>query len=167
MTAIPNNEPLLDEEHARFIQGRVAMIAASRNPENLPSLARVYGCRVSSDRQKVTIFVSTFQSETLRRDLSAGAPIAVVFTLPSTHQTLQLKGASASIAELEEGDPEIMQAYGKAFAGELKSLGYQSGFADAVAAVKEGSAMAVSFMPTAAFVQTPGPSAGTPLERKS
>jgi len=166
MTATRNNEPLLDAEHARFIQGRVAMIAASRDAENVPSLARVYGCRVSSDRQQVTIFVSTLQSEALQRDVHAGAPIAVVFTLPSTHQTLQLKGASASIGEPQDGDPEIMLAYGEAFAGELKSLGYQSGFADAVAAVREGGVVAVTFIPTAAFVQTPGPSAGTPLERK-
>ena len=167
MHQVLRDVPLLDEEHAKFIQGRIAMAAASRGRDNAPSVARVYGCRVSSDRQLVTIFVSTQQSSVLLHDLQDGAPIAVVFTLPSTHQTLQLKGANASIADLQDGDARIMQAYGQAFAGELMSLGYQSGFANAVAAVREGGVVAVTFAPIAAFVQTPGPSAGTPLDRKS
>jgi len=142
------------------------MAAASHDAELVPSLARGYGCRVSEDRRLVTLFLSVSQSAMLLRDLRAGAPIAVVFTFPATHQTLQLKGNAATVGELQQGDEQIMQTYGNAFAQELRSLGYQSGFANAVAAVKDGGAIAVSFAPVAAFVQTPGPSAGTPLERK-
>lgn len=162
-----NNTPLLDEENARFIQGLVAMIAASRDAQNVPSLARAYGCRVSADRHQVTIFVSTAQSEALRRDVDAGAPIAVVFTFRPTHQTLQLKGTTASIGKLQAGDTQIMHDYGIALANALKSAGHQSGFADALTAQTAGDAMAITFSPTAAFVQTPGPSAGKQLSGKS
>lgn len=154
---------LLDEARARFITDRVAIIAGSRNAENLPSVVRAYGCRVAPDYRQVTIFVARDHSSALLEDLRAGNGIAVVFTRPSTHETLQLKSPQVRIGPLAADDRERMRAYGRMFREELGTLGCQDPFLEAMIAPVELDALAVTFAPVAAFEQTPGPNAGQPL----
>jgi hypothetical protein len=165
MTTTQGEAPLLDEANAVFIQERVSVNVASRNADNIPSLTRALGCRVSPDRQRVTVFVSAAQSEALLRDLREHRAIAVVFSRPSTHQTLQLKGDDAVIGPLEAGDDAIVTAASASFVGELTRIGYTERYSQAVAAglAAGPDAVSVTFTPTAAFDQTPGPGAGQRL----
>lgn len=101
------------------------------------------------------------------RDLRAGGRIAVVFSRPSTHETLQLKAQGAAIVPVEERDRAQIRACGQSLADEIRQLGYEEPFVSALAAPAEDDAVGVTFTPTAAFVQTPGPSAGRPLGRES
>jgi hypothetical protein len=157
--------PVLDEAHAAFIQHRVSVHVGSCSSERLPSLVRGLGCRVSADRCTVTVFLSVPRSEAVLRDLRAGGRIAVVFSRPSTHETLQLKGPGAAVVPLEHGDRALVRAYGESLAEEIRALGYEDPFVSALAIVAADDAVGIAFRPTAAFVQTPGPSAGQPLER--
>jgi len=158
--------PLLDEEHADFIQRRVSISVASCSRECVPTLARGYGCRVAPDRRSVTVFLALPQSEPLLADLRAGGAIAVVFSRPTTHQTIQLKGTQARVVPLEDGDRALMRAYGQSFSGEVRAIGYRDPFASAIVSLVEEEAVGITFTPTAAFVQTPGPTAGQPLAMK-
>lgn len=164
MTDLESNACVLDPEHAAFIQGRVSMSVASCNGAGQPSLARAYGCRVSSDRRSVTVFVAVPRSQVLLRDLRSGGGLATVFSLPSTHETIQLKGSRAQVIPLVEGDRAAMRAYGERFSAELSLLGYPDTFTSTLLSGVEEDAVGLSFTPTAAFVQTPGPAAGRPLE---
>lgn len=163
MNGDPANAPLLDEAHAAFIQRRVSILVGSCGAEGVPSLARAYGCRVSLDRRAVTVFLAVPQSEDLLRDLRASGVIAVVFSRPSTHETLQFKGSVQRMSPVEADDRPVMRAYGRSFAEEVAPLGFDATFQDAIMAPVEHEAVAVTFVPEAAFVQTPGPSAGQPL----
>jgi hypothetical protein len=163
MNGDPANAPLLDAEHAAFMQRRVSILLGSCSAEGVPSLARAYGCRVSPDRRSVTVFLAVPQSEALLRDLRAGGTVAVVFSRPSTHETLQLKGSVQRISPVEADDRPVMRAYARSFAEEVAPLGFDEAFQNAIMAPVEDEALAVTFVPAAAFVQTPGPSAGQPL----
>jgi hypothetical protein len=163
----PEGPPVLDEAHAAFIQRRVSMLVGSCCAAGVPSLARGYGCRVSPDRRVITVFLAVSQSEALLRDLHASGAIAVVFSRPSTHETLQFKGRVQRMSPVEADDRPVMQAYGRGFAEELAPLGFDETFRDAIMAPVEHEAVAVTFVPEAAFVQTPGPSAGRPLAHGS
>ena len=44
--------PVLDEDHAAFIQGGVSVVVASRNADLVPDVVRGCGCRVSRDRRQ-------------------------------------------------------------------------------------------------------------------
>lgn len=156
--------PLLDEAYAELIQHRVSINVASRNVARVPSLTRAFGCRVSPDRRQVTIFLSVPRSEQLLKDLRATGALAAVFTRPSTHQTVQLKGGDAAIVPLAEGDRALMRAYGAGFVEEIRALGYRDPFASAMMMAVTEEAVAVRFTPTAAFDQTPGPKAGQRLD---
>lgn len=154
----------LDSELAGFIQSEgVAMHAASRDGKNVPSLARALGCRVSPDRTRVTIFLLASHSASMLADYAANRHIALVVTLPSTHRTVQLKGEDAAVEPLREGDLALVARHRDGFVRELTRLGYAASLPETLLAAARGDVVAVSFTVSAAFVQTPGPSAGTPL----
>lgn len=155
--------PLLDEARAAFITQGVAMNVASCNHSGEPSLTRAYGCRVSEDRRRVTVFVPAPYAATLLNDIRAGGGIAVVFTLPRSHETLQLKGASAEIVPLEAEDTGRVRTYADSFIDEIHRLGYSMEFSRALACGADQEPVGLAFEPTAAFVQTPGPNAGQRL----
>lgn len=158
--------PLLDEARAAFIQQRVAINVASCNGGRVPSLARAVGCRVSADRRKVTLFLAVPRSTTLLRDLRAGSGVAAVFVRPTSHESIQLKGTRAEIVPLVEDDRDAIDVYAKTFLEEIFRLGYRDPFASALAMAIGEDLVGVRFEPTAAFLQTPGPLAGTRLGEK-
>lgn len=153
----------LNEDRVAFLTRRVSILAGSCDAEGLASVARAYGCRIGGDGYSVTVFLATAQSQAVLRDLRAGGRIAVVFTRPTTHETVQLKGPGARIAPLAPGDRECMRAYAASFGEEIGRIGFAAPFARAIMAGAEDEALAVHFVPDAAFEQTPGPAAGQPL----
>jgi hypothetical protein len=159
--------PLLDEEHAAFLQGGVSMLAASRDPANAPKLARALGCRVAPDRRRVTVFLAAYQAAEVLAAIRTTGTIAVGFNLPSTHRSLQLKGTDAVVSALEPGDLEIAARYVAAFVADIRLLGYEERLGRALLAFEPAELVAVGFTPSLAFVQTPGPRAGARLERQS
>lgn len=163
MTKPNANPPLLTERNARFICSEVSINVAGRNARNFPSVARAFGCRVSADRKQVTVFLPIARAESVLRDIREIGAIAVVFTKPSTHESIQLKGGDAKIVALQSGDRAIMQEYGRIFVCDINSIGYRDPFASAMMSAVAEESVAVVFTPDAAFEQTPGPGAGKRL----
>jgi hypothetical protein len=153
----------LDDKLVAFLEGGVSIVAASRRAGILPVVARAAGCRVSADRQSVAILVSCTQGAELLDALRGGAPIAVVFGVPSSHRTIQLKGAAATLEPLAPGDQELLRRYADAFVADVCPLGYREALVRAIVAGEPEDFVAVFFTPGAAFDQTPGPRAGSPL----
>ena len=158
--------PLLDAARADFITHHVAMNVASCSAARVPSVVRAHGCRVSPDRRRVTVFVSVPRAAKVIDDLRAGSCIAVVFTLPHTHETLQLKAARADVVPLAPGDAACIRAYVESLVEELCRVGFKETLGRAVMSSADEESVGLSFEPTAAFVQTPGPKAGSRLERQ-
>jgi hypothetical protein len=157
-------EILLDANLRAFVTGPVAINLSSRNRALLPSIARGYGCKVADDGRRITVFVSVPSAAPVLQDLRAGAPVAVVFCRPNSHATLQFKSAGARILPLVAGDRDIMHAYAAAFYAEIVAVGYHDAFTAGLVAPAKDDAVAVEFVPSAVFDQTPGPEAGKPLE---
>lgn len=156
-------EPLLDAEHAAFVLGGVSVVAASGNAACVPSLARATGCRVSDDRRRVTLFVATSYAQALLQHIRETGAIAVVFTEPCSHRTVQLKGRDARIEALQEGDLERVGAYRQRWIRALTDLGFAEDLPRTMLACPSQELVAVAFTVTAAFSQTPGPRAGSVL----
>jgi len=152
--------PLLDDAHAAFIQSGVSIVAASRDGGNVPTLARAIACRVSPDRQRVTVFVSRSQCGALLADVRASRVLAVVFSQPSTHRTIQLKSDDAAEVALGAGDTERMVEHTNRVIADLRRLGYGDTLLRASFGYATDDVAAIVFTPSAAFTQTPGPGAG-------
>lgn len=157
----------LDADTADFITHHVAIVVASSSADNMPSIARAYGCYVSEDRRAVTVMVLADHSMTLQADLRQTGRIAVVVTNPSTHKTIQLKGLLESIIPIQAIDRVCMQSFMDTFSEDIKALGYDDAFARAFRPEATAAAVRIRFLPSAIFVATPGPKAGVLLKSSS
>lgn len=156
--------PLIDAEHVAFMQGGVSISVGSCDAANMPSLSRALGCRVTADRRRVTVLVAGTHAAALLTDVRATGAIAVVFSQPSTHRTMQLKGRDARIAPPQDGDLQLADAYRDGFVAELEGLGYDPRLVRTFLSCAANDLVALEFSPDAAFSQTPGPHAGQPLQ---
>lgn len=157
-------QPVLTDDLARFIQGAVSILVASRDIRRVPSVSRAIALRVSPDRARVTLLLATAQCRQLLADIAATRAIAMVCTQPSTHRTLQLKGSDAQVTPPADGDHALAAQHNAAFAEEIVRLGYARELALTVHDVADDTLTAVSFSIDAMFEQTPGPRAGTRME---
>jgi hypothetical protein len=99
------------------------------------------------------------------RDLRAGHPVAAVFSEPATHRTLQVKGLRAEVGAVTPADREHVRQHLEVTIAHLVPLGYEEAGIRTYFAHQPEQLVAVSFVPVAAFEQTPGPGAGRPLGR--
>lgn len=158
------NPTPLNASHIAFMCGAVSMCAASCDSDGMPQLARGLGCRVAEDGSRVTVFVPKAKSLQLVRHAQANGALAVVFTQPSTHRTIQLKGRDACVVVPTADDEALVDAYRRAFVHEVSPLGFPEEMARALLASPPGELVGLSFTPTEAYTQTPGPNAGKRLE---
>lgn len=164
---MPDAEPIIDAANAAFLHRGVGMSMAACNADGVPTLVRATGCRVSPDRRCVTVFVSATQAAPVIQCIRTNGAVAVVFSEPSTHRTIQLKGCDATVADLIEGDLQRIAEYRNAFVGQLAHLGYEETLIRTLFAYPSSDIIAVSFTPAEAFSQTPGPHAGEPLRGRA
>ena len=147
-----------------FIQGGVAITVGSRDENNRPNLARGQGCRVSPDGQKVTVLVSRSQAVPVLDSLSQSGAVAVVFSEPSTHTAIQLKGTDAAFASVQESDRAIVLRHTDEFVVDAGRVGYPEVAIRTLVWCDLDDLVAITFTPLAGFLQTPGPRAGAPLQ---
>jgi hypothetical protein len=155
-----HTQTVLDEKWAAFIQGGVSIVAASRDSQNALAMSRALGCRTSGNRQKITLLFFRPQAESLMNAISSTGAIAVVFSQPSTHVSIQLKGSDAARSAPRAADVQLFKRYVETLVRDVVPLGYPEETIRAILWADPADLVAVTFVPTAAFLQTPGPRAG-------
>jgi len=78
---VTNNPPLLTEAVAAFMQRHTSMNVAGRDAQNRPATARGLGCRVSDDRLRITVFLSTSHSAQVLQCLRENGASFVTLTI--------------------------------------------------------------------------------------
>jgi hypothetical protein len=156
--------PLIDAGHVAFIQSGVSISIGGCDANHQPWVGKGLGCRVTADRRTITVFAAASHSPELMAALAQTGAIAVVFSQPSTHRTLQLKGKDARVIASEAADQIIVNSYRDDFITELLPLGFDERPIRAFLACEATDLVRISFSPCAAFTQTPGPHAGQPLQ---
>jgi len=146
----------------RFMTSGLSINAGSGGPDGLPSQCRALGCRVDAGGQ-VAIFLAAPQAADLLRDVRRSGRVAVVFSDPATHRTLQLKGRDAQVQPPAAGDLKAMSAHAAAFAQCLLPMGFSGPLVHALLHCREEDLVIVAFTPEAVFNQTPGAQPDAPL----
>ena len=153
---------LLDPEHLALIDGGVGVSIASRDHALLPNLMRALGGRVEPSGE-LSVLLSAIDGASVLADVRASDTIAVVFSQPSTHRTLQLKGRGISIEGASPSDVALVQRRIDAMVDELEAVGLSGRFARELLSFERDDLLVVRFRPDSAFDQTPGPRAGVAL----
>jgi hypothetical protein len=139
----------------------ISVIVGSRDAALRPSIMRAVGSRVEADGRDITVYLSRPQSRQLVQDIAATGHIAVVFSEPSTHRTLQLKASRAQMREADATDTPVLERYLRSMEQEIQKIGFAPPLTRAMLAHRLEDVVAVRFTPEQAFDQTPGPRAGT------
>lgn len=158
-----NTTPLIDTSHAAFITRGISISVSSCGADLMPSVARGIGCRVSTDRQSVTVLVSKSQAADVLEHVRARGVVAVAFSEPATHRTIQLKGVDASVQDATADDVLQAALYCDSFTHELSHLGFDAQLVRTLLNCAPHDMTRITFTPNAAFSQTPGPNAGQAL----
>jgi hypothetical protein len=109
------------------------------------------------------VYLSRSSSRQLIQDIASTGQLAVVFSEPSTHRTVQLKSSRAEIRSAVADDAPVLAAYLKSMEHEIQQVGFAPPLTRAMLAHQLEDVVAVRFTPEQAFDQTPGPRAGAAL----
>ena len=149
-------------ELAEFCQSGVSVVIASCGPDHRPVVGRGLACRIDGSG-KVRIVLRQTTNLALLQAIETGAGLAATFTRPTTHRSIQLKAAGARLAPPAMSDGPAAAAQTAGFRADLVEAGYGEVFATGYCAYEPHELAALDFVPEHAFVQTPGPSAGSAL----
>jgi len=167
-SAMPDQpSPLvLPEDTARFLQSGLSIILASADGDGNPSLGRALACRVTAQAgaagSMVELFLVSQKALELLDDLRRPAPIAVAFTQPSTHRTLQIKSPRAELTSVQADDLDWIDRSQRDFIADVNRImgGDQAALIRAALGAAQDVDVRLVVWPTAWFEQTPGPRAG-------
>src|SRR5688572_3383601 len=124
----------LPPDLAAMIARGVSVIVASRNAALRPSLMRAVGSRLEAGGQDITLYLSRPQSRQLLEDIAATGHVAVVFSEPSTHRSVQLKAASVQMRSADAGDMTALASYLRSMEHEITQVGFSAPLARAMLA---------------------------------
>jgi hypothetical protein len=154
---------VLTEEIAAFCQSGVGVALASRDRDGWPVLARGRGCRIEADG-RVRVLLRSGSGTAVLEAIAGGSQIAVTFSQPGSHRSIQLKAASAEIRPVEPADEVAAQAQSRIFRDLLIAAAYPEEFASVYCSAGDDVPAVIVLVPESAFVQTPGPGAGSRLD---
>lgn len=154
---------ILTPDLESFCQSGVSVIVAVCSPGEAPLAGLGCGCRILSDR-RMRLLLPRPGNEILLAKLEGGARIAVTFSQPITHRSIQVKGSQAVVTTADEEDRREAVRQSQGVRRELIEVDYPPAFAEAYCQVKPEIIVGVDITLDAAFVQTPGPGAGAELK---
>lgn len=153
---------VLTPDLASFCQSGISVVLASRDRAGRPIAGRGLGCRVDA-AGRVRVLVRRTAAQPILQALGDGAGLAVTFTKPTSHRSIQLKARSALVVPPGPSDAALVEAQAAVFRAELIEVQYSAPFSTIYTTFDRHDMAAIEFQPEAAFVQTPGPSAGSAL----
>jgi hypothetical protein len=148
---------------AELIHGPAFMQMATRDGDLWPAHAWVIGGRVHDDRETVTVFIAGAAARPTLDNLEHNGRIALCVAL-ATHEAYQLKGTYVASRPTDGDDLARQERYRAALLASALDAGYPDDIARPFTlgfAYTPG--VAVTFRVDEAFLQTPGPHAGTAL----
>lgn len=94
-----------------MVDGGVSTIVSSCDAALRPSIMRAVGSAITPDGRSISVYLSRRQTRQLLQDVAASGRIAVVFSQPFSHRTLQVKTTSARTRGALPADQPVLQRY--------------------------------------------------------
>jgi hypothetical protein len=144
-----------------FFESGVSILVGTRDAALRPACTRGAGATVRAGEGVVTVYLPQATAARTLANLADNGQIAVTFSRPLTHYSIQIKGTFAGQRPSTETDRAVQQSYRAAYAEQLHAVGLPRAVA---ARLAWWPSVAVDIAVRDCFVQTPGPGAGRRLE---
>src|SRR5262245_41249318 len=148
-----------------LIESGVSVVVGTRDEGLVPEIVRAWGPHVNRDRHTIRVCVPEATSVRTRTNLVGNGRIAVSFSLPTTYETVQLKGRHLRTTRPTAENLRRLDRHRESFAALNESIGVPRARVEAFWRRElAGSPLFVTihFAVHAIFNQTPGPAAGAP-----
>jgi hypothetical protein len=154
----------INSELASFMQSGISVTVASVATGPLPIAGLALACRIERAGM-VRVLLRKQANLGLLEAIAQGGAIAVTFTRPHDHRSIQVKAPSGRIVDARADDvPEVVRQCA-GMRDELMGIGYDPVLSAAYVAFEPSELIAIELNPDRVFVQTPGPGAGSELPR--
>lgn len=152
----------LSDEVVAFIESGLSIVVGVVGPEGRALTGRALAARVMPDAT-IRLIYAEEGNDAVTATATSGGPIAVTFSAPLSHRTLQIKGFSSRQEDLGPEDEASTRKQTDAFAAILGTVGHSPAFVQAFTDYRSSPLWVLSFPVQEAFEQTPGPGAGRSL----
>jgi len=153
---------VLTPELVEFCQSGLSVVLGVSTVSGQPIVGLGLACRIAPDG-RMRIFLREPANVPLLAALAGGSGIALTFSEPRTHRSIQVKADRARRVEIEPDDLALVAGQVAIFERELVFINYTPRFAACYCAYRDEEVVALELSPRQAFVQTPGPGAGEQL----
>jgi len=151
----------LSTELSAFVESGIAIQVGTADARGRPDGARAFGVHVAPDRSALTVYVGAPMLGENVRNLRENPRVAVCFSRPADHRTIQVKGRVLEVRDAAEDERRHVERYRAASADTLAQVGVPARIWLAAVA---WPATAIRLSVDEGFVQTPGPGAGARLD---
>lgn len=153
----------IPEDLVDYLESGVSLLVGTRSKDLRPEAARACGAQVAKDREHLSIFIPAKWQTRTYADIEDNGLVSVGFSRMLDHYSIQIKGDAATVRAATEAERIIPERYRAAYVEQL----YMGGLPRSLTTrFHVWPAKVVTFRVQDIFVQTPGPGAGAPLERK-
>ncbi|HVJ20039.1 MAG TPA: hypothetical protein VM686_31710 [Polyangiaceae bacterium] len=150
--------PKISDDLLEMFASGVTLYIATRDAALMPESMVGMGIRVHQDRRTVTLYLPKVNAAATLANLADNGQIAATLTCPPTHRSVQLKGsASGAPREGTASDREIQEIFRGALVEAFAAVGIPRTLTRGLA---WWPCVAVDFVLSGVFTQTPGPNAG-------
>ena len=153
------NAPL-PPEVAAFLESGISVLVGTRDSGLVPEALRAVGARIEAGGTELTVFLPAATSARTLANLRDNGRIAVCFSRPIDHRSLQVKGRLLSLRDGDGADRAAVERYLEALSECWQEIGVPAAVTRRLA---RWPAHAARLRIEEVYVQTPGPGAGAPL----
>jgi hypothetical protein len=146
-----------------YLRIGLSIHVGARTAEGVPLLNRAIAFKVEDDH-RLSVLLPTPTADALLAALREVPLVAIVLCQPTTHNTVQIKGRDAVVARADAAAWLHRLEHKQRFVKEIRSFGFNEDFASAWLDVGPDRLYSVTFTPSGAWNQSPGPGAGRPME---
>jgi hypothetical protein len=155
---------VLPADLVEFVESGVSVLVGTRDAQLRPHAMRGFGVTCDPDRKGIALYLAEAVSQAVLADLRDNAQVAVTFSRPIDHRSLQLKGTVLEIRPITSGERLIQERYLAAWVEQV----YQVGLPRALGRrMQIFPSFAVQIALQEIYQQTPGPGAGRRLEESA
>lgn len=152
----------LSRDLIEFLESGVSVLVGTRDAKLRPEALRAYGVVVAPDRSRLTVYVPDALAARTLANIADNHSLAITFSRPIDHRTLQVKGAVRATRASGPEDRAIQERYLAAFVEQLYCVHIPRAL---TRRLQYFPSTAVELEITDVFMQTPGPGAGRRFEQ--